>query len=82
MKLEVNDKKNVKRDNDMEAKWHASKQSEVTEEMREEIKKYLETNKMDIQWSEIYGIQQKTVLRGKFIMIQHLPKEITTTNFK
>ena len=56
MKLEINYKKNVKRDNDMEAKWHASKQSEVTEEMREEIKKYLETNKMDIQWSEIYGI--------------------------
>lgn len=31
----------------------------ITEEIKEEIKKYLETNENEYMWSKMYGMQQK-----------------------
>ena len=50
----------------------------ITEEIKEEIKRYIETNDKP-QWSKTYGTQQKAVLRGKFVAIQsYLRKEEKT----
>ena len=37
---------------------------EITEEIKEEIKKYLETNENETQWSKIYGMQQEQFYEG------------------
>ena len=37
---------------------------EITEKIKEEIKKYLETNGNEIQHSKIYGMQQKKFEEG------------------
>ena len=46
----------------------------VDEEIKNEIKKYLETNDKT-QLLNIYGMPQKAVLRGKFIAIQTFVKK-------
>ena len=43
---------------------------EITEEIKEEIKKYLETNDNDNMMIQNLQDAAKTVLRGKFIAIQ------------
>ena len=43
---------------------------EITEEIKEEIKKYLETNENENTTTQTYWMQQKAVLRGMFIAIQ------------
>ena len=43
---------------------------EVTEEIKEEIKKYLETNDNENTTTQILWHEAKAVLRGKFIAIQ------------
>ena len=43
----------------------------ITEEIKEEIRKFLEKMKTKTQWSKTYGSQnRKAVLRGKFTAIQ------------
>ena len=47
----------------------------VNTEIKEEIKRYLETRKMRTQQSKICGTLGKAVLRGKYIALQvHLKK--------
>ena len=51
----------------------------VKNEIREEIKKFLETNKNKLTKSKTYGAQQRqSVLRGKFIAIQAYLKKTET----
>ncbi|PPV30541.1 hypothetical protein AWN79_19845 [Clostridioides difficile] len=48
----------------------------ITEEIKEEIKKYLETNENDSMPYQLIWDAAKVVLRGKFIAIQaHLNKQ-------
>ena len=46
------------------------KSQEITEEIKEEIKKYLETNDSEITMIQNLWDAAKAVLRGKFIAIQ------------
>ena len=48
---------------------------EITEEIKEEIKKYLETNDNENTMTQNLWDAAKAVLRGKFIAIQAYPKE-------
>ena len=48
---------------------------EITEEIKEEIKKYLETNDNESTAIENLGDEAKAVLRGKFIAIQSYHKK-------
>ena len=49
---------------------------EITEEIKEEIKKYTETNDNEHTTTQNLGDTAKAVLRGKFIAIQsHLKKQ-------
>ena len=43
---------------------------EITEEIKEEIKKYLETNDNENMMTQNLWVAAKAVLRGKFITIQ------------
>ena len=54
----------------MEAKQYAINKQEITEEIREEIKKYLETNDNENMMTQNLRDAAKAVLRGKFIAIQ------------
>ena len=49
---------NWKKHKHVDTKQYATKQS-VNEDIKEEIRKYLETKKMETQLSKIYGTQQK-----------------------
>ena len=52
---------------------------EITEEIKEEIKKYLETNDNENTMTQNLWDAQKAVLRGKFIAIQsYLRKQETS----
>ena len=48
---------------------------EITEEIKEEIKKYLETNKNENTTIQNLWVAAKAVLRGKFIVIQAFLKK-------
>ena len=48
---------------------------QVTEEIKREIKKFLETNDNENTQLQTYGMHQKAVLRGKFIAIQSYLKK-------
>ena len=53
----------------------------IIEEMKEEISKYLETNKNESTMSQSLRNAAKAVLRGKFIAIQsYLRKQETIPN--
>ena len=52
---------------------------EITEEIKEEIKKYLETNDNEITTTQILWDAAKAVLRGKFIAIQSYLKKQETS---
>ena len=52
---------------------------EITEEIKEEIKKYLETNDNENTMTQNLWNEAKAVLRGKFIVIQaYLKKQETS----
>ena len=59
----------------MEAKQYAINSQEVTEEIKEEIKKYLETNDNENTMSQNLQDTAKAVLRGKFIAIKSYLKK-------
>ena len=72
MKLVINFmKKSRKKHKHMGTKQHATKKNQwVNEEIKEDFKKYLETNEnRNTTFQNLWGIA-KTVLRGKFIVIQ------------
>ena len=62
----------------MEAKQYTTKYKEITEEIKEEIKKYLETNDNENTITQNLWDAAKGVLGGKFIVIQpYLKKQET-----
>ena len=52
---------------------------EITEEIKEEIKKYLETNDNENTMTQSLWNEAKAVLRGKFIAIQSYVKKQETS---
>ena len=60
MRLEINYReKNIKNTNTWRLNNTLLNNQEITEEIKEEIKKYLETMTMKTQRSKTYGTQQK-----------------------
>ena len=60
----------------METKQHATKKMQwVNEEIKKEIKKYLEANGNEDTTTQNLWDATKAVLRGKFIAIQAFPKK-------
>ena len=72
MRLEINyrGKKNVKNTNTWRLKNMLLNNQEITEDIKEEIKKYLETNYNENTMIQNLWDAAKAVLRGKFIAIQ------------
>ena len=77
MRLDINcRKKTVKNINTWRLNSALLNNQEITEEIKEEIKKYLETNDNENQTIQNLWDAAKAVLRGKFIAIQaHLKKQ-------
>ena len=63
----------------MEAKQYTTNNQEITEEIKEEIKKYPETNDNENTTTQNLQDAVKAVLRGKFIAIQSYLKKQETT---
>ena len=59
----------------MEIKQHVSNNQQVTEKIKREIKKFLETNDNENMTTQNLQHSAKAVLRGKFIAIQSYLKE-------
>ena len=59
----------------MEIKQHVSNNQQVTEEIKREIKKFLETNDNENTTTQNLWVAAKAVLRGKFIAIQSYIKK-------
>ena len=59
----------------MEIKQHISKYPQVTEEIKSEIKKFLETNANENTTTQDLQDAAKALLRGKFIAIQSYLKK-------
>ena len=59
----------------METKQHATKNQWVNEEIKKEIKNYLQTNDNEDTTSQNLWDAAKAVLRGKFIAIQAFLKK-------
>ena len=71
MRLDINyRKKNHEKYKHMEAKQYVTKNQELTVEVKEGIKKYLETNDNEKMTTPNLCDAAKAVLRGKFIAIQ------------
>ena len=76
MRLDINYRnKTVKNTNTWRLNNTLLNNQEITEEIKEEIKKYLETNDNE---NKTYGMQQ-AVLRGKFIAVQSYLKKQETS---
>ena len=71
MRLDVNYRKKIfKNYKHMEAKQYTTNNKEITEEIKEETKNYLETNDNENTTTQNLWDAAKAVLRGKFIAIQ------------
>ena len=79
MRLDINyRKKSVKNTNAWRLNNALLSNQEITEEIKEEIKKYLETNDNENTMTQNLWDAAKVVLRGKFIAIQsYLMKQET-----
>ena len=77
MRLEINyRKKTVKNTNTWRLNSALLNNQEITEEIKEEIKKFIETNDNENTMTQNLRDAAKAVLRGKFIAIQsHLKKQ-------
>ena len=76
MRLEINYRgNNIKSTNTWRLKDTLLNNQEITEEIKEEIKKYLETNDTENMMIQILRDAAKAVLRGKFIAIQFYLKK-------
>ena len=71
MRLEINYReKNIKNTNTWSLNNVLLNNQEITEEIKQEIKKYLETNDNENTTAQNLWDAAKAVLRGKFIAIQ------------
>ena len=71
MRLDINyKKKNCKKHKHMEIKQYFLNHQQVTEEIKNEIKKFLETNDNENTITQNLWDAAKAVLRGKFMAIQ------------
>ena len=76
MRLDINyRKKSVKNTNTWKLNNMLLDNQEITEEIKEEIKKYLETNDNENTTAQNLWDAAKAVLRGKFIAIQSYLKK-------
>ena len=64
----------------MESKQHATKKQWINEEIKKEMKKYLETNDNENTAFTIYGMQQKQFLDGS--SLRYRPSSEKTKNLK
>ena len=82
MRLDTNyKKKTVRNTNTWRLKNMFLNNKQVTEEIKREIKKFLETNDNEITTTQYLWDAAKAVLRGKFIAIQsYLKKTRKTSN--
>ena len=80
MRLDINyKKKSVKNKNTWRLNNTLLNNQEITEEIKEEIKKYLETNDNENTMTQNLWDAAKAVLRGKFIAIQSYLKKQETS---
>ena len=83
MKWDINYKKKAVRNTNI---WRLNNtflnNQQVTEEIKREIKKFLETNDNENMTIQNLWDAAKAVLRGKFIAIQTLPQETRKTSNK
>ena len=80
MRLDINyRKKSVKNTNTWRLNNTLFNNQEITEEIKEEIKKYLETNDNENTMTQNLLDAAKAVLRGKFIVIQYYLKKQETS---
>ena len=80
MRLDINyRKKTVKNTNTWRLNNTLLNNQEITEEIKEEIKKYLETNDTESTMTQNLWDAAKAGLRGKFIAIQSYLKKQETT---
>ena len=83
MRLDINyRKKYVKNTNTWRLKNKLLNNQEITEEIKEEIKIYLETNDNENTRTQNLWDAAKAVLRGKFIATQSYVKKQETTQIK
>ena len=75
MRLDINYKKKTKKHKYMEIKQHVLNNQQATEEIKREIKKFLETNYNENTATQNLWDAAKAVLRGKFIAIQSYLKK-------
>ena len=81
MRLEINYReKNVKNTNTWRLNNMLLTNQEMTEELKEEIKKYLETNDNENTMIQNLWDAAKAILRGKFIAIQSYLKKQEISN--
>ena len=79
MRLDINYRKSVKNTNTWRLNNTLLNNQEITEEIKEEIKKYLETNDNENTTTQNLWDAAETVLRGKFIAIQSYLKKQETS---
>ena len=80
MRLDINyRKKSVKHTNTWKLNNTLLNNQEITEEIKEKIKKYLETNDNENTTTQNLGDAAKAVLRGRFIAIQSYLKKQETS---
>ena len=83
MRLDINyRKKSVKNTNTWRLNNTLVNNQEITEEIKEEIKKYLVTNENDNTMTQNLWNSANAVLRGKFIAIQSYLKKQETSQIK
>ena len=81
MRLDINyRKKYVKNTNTWRLNNTLLNNQEITEEIKEEIKKYLETNNNGDTTTQNLWDAAKAVLRGKFIVIQSYSRNKNISN--
>ena len=81
MRLDINyRKKSVKNTNTWRLNNTLLDNQEISEEVKEEIKKYLETNDNENTMTQNLWDAEKAILRGKFIAIQSYLKKQETSN--
>ena len=70
MKLEINHKKTLKKHKDIETKYMLLNNEWVNNKIKEEVKRYLETNENEDTTIQNLWDTGKAILRGKFTALQ------------